>query len=269
MSSRRLLLPSAESPGLPEIHRVTLKLCDLWDKSVDKDATFRPELDERRAIGIHTLTHHAVRMSRAVLAVDDATNGGLEVAPCVRAVMESAVTAAWLLLTPGSGDTLIRDGAGQRKKALDEMIELGHDAGPAYAQVEATLKVLEDGDGPRSFQFQQRCLALEGGRDIYLTYRVWSAQSHAGLGIMDHYSVEDESSPIGMAFHPHNPLYAREATVGTSACMLLLAINAHELALAKPTHTTQIREAAKALGVGTRVARRDGTEMPARKSKAS
>lgn len=256
-------MPSDGTPDVPSIRRVMETLCDLWDNAAPGTVDYRGELDAARAVAIRTHTHHAVRASRAALQLD-LTTSGIELVPLVRLIMECAVTAAWLLLTPGSGHALIRDGATQRLRALNTLTKLGEDAGPSTAQAEASLTQLEDAEGPRSFAFEQRCLRLDGGDRLYLTYRVFSAESHSGMGIADFYSVATKASPIGVAFNPDAVSSVRAATIGIAGCMLLLAINADELARAKPTHTSQIAKAAKRLGVGVRIVAADGTELPAR-----
>lgn len=263
MSHPSRILPSAATLDIGRIRRVMESLCDLWDNATPGTVAYRGELDSARAVGIRTHAHHAVRASRAVLQLD-LTTTGIELVPLVRLIMECAVTAAWLLLTPGSGHALIREGASQRLKALNTLIQLGEDPGPAKEQAEVSLAQLEGAEGPRSFAFEQRCQRLNDGDRLYLTYRVFSAESHGGMGIADFYSVAAEASPIGLAFNPEAASTVRTPTVGVAACMLLLAINADELARAKPTHTTQIRKAATRLGVGTRILAADGTELPPR-----
>lgn len=95
-------------------------------------------------------------------------------------------------------------------------------------------------------------------------FRILSAESHAGLAIADFYSLADDSSTIGLSFNPDAASNVRPATIGVAACMLLLALNAEELARARPHRTTQIAKAAKRLGVSTRIVRVDGFELPAR-----
>jgi hypothetical protein len=183
----------------------------------------------------------------------------------VRLIMECAVTAAWLLLTPGAGHALIRDGASKRLKAVNTLVSFGEEPGAAKEQAEESLAQLENAGGPRSFAFEQRCLRLDGGDRLYLTYRVFSAESHSGMGVADFYSVATETSPIGVAFNPGAVSSVRAATMGVAGCMLLLAVNADEIARAQPTHETQIETAAEQLGIGTRIAAADGTELPPRR----
>lgn len=62
--------------------------------------------------------------------------------------------------------------------------------------------------------------------------------------------------------------HARISTLGISACMRLLAINADELARARPRRTTEIRNIAKRMGVGVgvgvKIVRKDGFDLPPR-----
>jgi len=181
--------------------------------------------------------------------------------------MACAVTAAWLLVTSGSGHTLIRDGARQRLRAFSALSSLGEEVSPSQAQAEDVLSQLEGAAGPRSFAFEQRCRGLDDGDRLCLTYRALSAQAHSGLGIADFYSVAVKESKIGLAFSPDAASRVRTPTVGLASCMLLLAVNAHELARARPAHVNQIAAAARELGIGTRIVAADGSELPLRARK--
>ncbi|WJL95870.1 hypothetical protein QSU92_01185 [Microbacterium sp. ET2] len=243
------------------MRRVLSDLCDLWEKSADDERRFRAEVDLAQATSIHTHAHHAVRLGRAILALDEGRFGA-EMVPLVRFLLECGVTAAWLLLTPGSGQTLIRDGADSRRKALVELAELGEEVNPGYDQALEALAHLEDAS--KAYQVKHRCESLIEGKRLYVLYRVLSAESHAGMGVADLYTVSMDDSPIGIAFDDAPRFSTRASTLGIAACMLLLAINADELARIKPRRTTQIAKLAKRLGVGTRIVRADGSELPPR-----
>jgi hypothetical protein len=253
------------------VRRVIAELCNLWEQTLGTAIAYREEIDEDRAIGITTQAHHAARMARAVLLIDGVSSG-IEIVPSVRLILECGVTAAWLLLTPGSGNTLLRDGAGERRKAIEHLMRVDEEAGddtdesvsPAYEQVLGAIETLENSDGPRSFILEQRCNALKGGSGIYVLYRVLSAQSHSGMGIMDFYIREDPDSPIHISFDPDRPNDSRVSYLGITASMLLLALNADEQARRRPRHSTQIRKAAKKLGISHRIVGKDGTELPER-----
>lgn len=267
MASNRLLNSHpADELTRADIRSLIEKMCALWDSIMDdpRGAQYRTDvLDIQRIVAIRAHTHHATRTARALLAVDE-ISGGIEKSPLIRLLLECAVTAAWLLLTPGSGHTLIRDGADQRRKALDQLASMGHSTSPGHEQAQKVIADLEDAEGPRAFIFTQRCESLADGLNLSMLYRVLSAESHAGLGIADFYSIADESSEIGLAFDPDHQDATPVATLGTAACLLLLALNANELALAAPLRTTQIRRWARKFGVSDRIIRNDGYEVPVR-----
>ncbi len=258
MTSPEPTLPPAAD--LATIRRSINDLIDLWTRMVGTaDSSFRGDLDLRRATSIHAHAHHAVQLARALAAMDQA---GVEVAmvPMIRAIFEMGIVSAWLLLTPGSGDSLVREGTKKRKTAQEQLIKLGQDAGPGYAQSLATLAELDA--APATFETQ--CRSLAGGDSLYLEYRILSAQCHAGLGIADAYFVEVVDSPIGIAFDPTSTLDPRDAHLGIAACLLYLAVNADATARSKARHVAQLRTIARRLGVGTEIIRADGTTLPPR-----
>jgi hypothetical protein len=236
-------------------------LCDLWDSEPAGTLEFRRDLGYQRAILIHTHAHHAVRMARALSVLDEVCTG-IELMPTARAVQESAITAAWLLLTDGAEKTMLKEGARQRRAALDELAKFDPQTGAAHAQALETLEQLEQ--WRESFNFAERCKTLQHGEAQYVTYRLLSAETHAGVSVADFYVAEHQRSAIGLAFNPDAVQTIREAILGISATMLLLAVNADEQARAKPRRTAQIANAAKRLEVGVEILRKDGSGLPPR-----
>lgn len=268
----RTPLPTADRRRDPDFVRsIIADLITLWEQTMGSEVIYREQLDADRAIAITTQAHHAVRMARAVLLIDGVSDG-IEMVPSVRLVMECGVTAAWLLLTPGSENALLREGAKNRKKAIEHLIRVDDEeeeetdasVRPGLEQARKILDELDGADGPKSFEFEQRCVRLAGGGGIYVLYRALSAQAHAGMGIMDFYIEEDPNSPIGISMTPHADNDLRVSHLAIAAAMLFLALNADELARAKPRHMTQLRKVAKKLGVPSRIVGRDGTELPER-----
>lgn len=249
-----------------ELRTLIGQMCDMWERllTVDDSNNYRLDvLDLNRVIGIRAHAHHAARTARAILALDETTTG-IELVPLSRLVFECGVTAAWLLVTPMSGHTLLLDGVKKRKFVLDQLRDRGRPTSPGREQTAETLRKLEETQFPTAFQFEQRCRALRGGDEVYVLYRAQSALAHAGLSLADHYIIESPQSPIGVAFDADAPDTIREAELGITASMLLLALNANETALASAHRTTQIARFAKKLHVGTRIVRADGYETPPR-----
>jgi hypothetical protein len=245
------------------VRGIIVSLCELWEKDGGAGGDFRGELDPARAVAIHTHAHHAVRMARALLILDDATVGA-ETVPIVRLILECGVTAAWLLLTEGSGNSMIRRGSQDRRLALQSIAGLGRNVGESLEEAAAKVEELDKAGASKSWAFEQRCQALHGGAELYVLYRVLSSESHAGMHVADLYVANDDRSAIGVGFVADLPYETRISSLGVAACLLFVAINADELARSKPHKTTQLRKIAKRLGVGSRIVGKDGFEHPSR-----
>ncbi|WP_082483153.1 DUF5677 domain-containing protein, partial [Microbacterium sp. Leaf351] len=213
-----------------------------------ESVTYRADVGVDRALAILAHAHHAVRCARAILALHPDFSG-IETSPLCRLLVECAVTAAWLLITPGSGVAMVRDGAKQRVKALSELALTGRDVSELLAQADNVIKQLSASEGPRAFVFEQRCLALKDGRNWYITYRALSEQSHSGITISDFYSSVDPSSPIGVAFNPSASNETHGANLGLAACALVLAIDSEEKARAKPRRSAELKRIVRTLGL--------------------
>jgi len=235
----------------------------MWDATIRADYEARSELDEERVIALHTTAHHATRMARALLLVD-AELDGIEGIPLARSILESAITAQWLLLTPSSGHLMIREGAKTRKAAIQELIAQGEEPGPAYDQALGTLDFYNEQGLSGASHLLSRSQSFVGGDQLYSIYRAFSGRSHPGVGVMDFYLVETADSEIGVAFEPDAVDDSKDATLGAAAVSLVLTLYADELARKKPHRTTQLRKAAKKLGVKLLVLRPDGTTLPTR-----
>lgn len=239
-------------------------LCEMWDKAIESDFVGREELDESRVVAIHTTAHHATRMARAILLVDEQLDG-IESVPIARSILECAITAGWLLLTPESGHLLIQEGARARKAAIEELIEQGDDdPGPGYQQALDALSAYKEQGLEGGSHVKARSQTFTGGAQLYSIYRAFSGRSHTGLGVMDFYVHESPEVTLGMSFDPHATDDAKEATLGVAAICLVLAMYADELARRKPHRTTQLERAAKKLGMTMAFTRPDGTSLPPR-----
>lgn len=250
-------------PSHAQVRSLIESLCRLWDERSRSPFEGRPDLDESRIVAIHTTAHHATRMARANLLLD-AQLDGIESVPIARSIVESAITVGWLLLTPDSGHLLIKEGARSRKTAIEDLIAQGDEPGPGYQQAVATLSEYEERGLTGGSHVKSRSDAFAGGAQLYSIYRALSGRSHAGLGIMDFYVAEDPGSKMGIAFVPGSVDDAKESTLGVSAICLVLAMYADDLARQRPQRTTQLRRAAKKLGMKMEFVRPDGTSLPPR-----
>lgn len=251
----------ASSPSVDDVRRIIQGLCELAGGEGPGLTTFREGIDAPRAIAIQTHANHAVRLAQALLACDGPMCG-IEIVPLVRAIFEAGVTAAWLLLTERSGQTLMKQGAIDRRRALEGLPRHGEEPGPALEEVRSLIATLDVAEAPQSFAFEQRCLRLKDGPLYYTIYRVLSSQSHAGVGVVDAYVVPMPESPVGIAFDGQARLPNREAAVGWAAVMLLLALASFDCSLRTSGWREALVRAGTELGVGIRVVAADGFEWP-------
>lgn len=253
--------PEADSgSGAAEARRHIEILCELWERNLANDVEFRDGLDEHTAVAIHTLAHHAVRLSTAVLELDGKVPG-VALIPTVRLIFECGITCAWLLATPDAGRTLLRDGAKMRKTAIDELVRQGADAGPGKAQAERAFDQLQQElELTPVATLQARCLALKDGDHLHTLYRAISNESHAGLGITDLYVIEDDRSPIGVSFEPDPIDTSHDSALAIAAGLLFLAINADTQARREPFLLPQLHRIARGLGLPLDIVRADGTQ---------
>ena len=262
-ASLKLFAPPSKYHDPAFVRSIITSLCELWEKDDGAGGDFRGQLDPARAVAIHTHAHHAVKMARALLVLDDATTGA-ETVPIVRLILECGVTAAYLLLRDGSGSSMIRKGSDQRRLALRDIAGLGMDVEDSLREAAAKIAELDRAGVSTGWIFQQHCESLHEGKQLYALYRLLTSESHAGMRIADLYVVNDDQSPVGVAFVADLPYEAKVASLGIAASMLFLAINADEIARAKPRRTTQLGKIAGRLGVSTRILRADGSEHPSR-----
>lgn len=108
-------------------------------------------------------------------------------------------------------------------------------------------------------------MALNDGPNLYAVYRVLSAQSHAGMSLVDEWVKEDDSSPIGLSFTPDPDLTTRAGLLAVAGVMVFLAVNADAQARRHPHQTAQLRKVAKRLETTMLIRGADGSEPPSRK----
>lgn len=217
----------------------------------------RDGLHAANAVQIWTFAHHAVRLSRAVLALHQAGHD-LEAMPLIRQTLECAMNAAWLLVTEGGGAALSAVDKKSRRVMFREVTELG------LADLSEVLRRIEEEEArneetvSRTRSFEERCRAIEGGPQIYAMWRTVSLYSHATSSVADVYlesvPVADDA-PMGVAMLLTADWDQSETWLRVQALMLLLAQIAADDALAKPMHRTQLSRARRRLGVSWQIRR--------------
>lgn len=229
----------------------TARLLDLWELRKTRRMVPREGLHHSNAVQIWTFAHHAARLSRAVLTLHESSMH-LEAMPLIRETLECAMNAAWLLVTEDGGVALSAVDTKSRRVMYREVTELG------LADLSEVLRRVEEEEArnaqtvTHTRSFEQRCGAVEGGKQLYALWRTLSLYSHATSSIADAYLApvpESEDTPLGIAFLWDSNWDQGESYMRVQALMLLLAQIAADDALAKPLHRTQLAKARRRLGV--------------------
>lgn len=185
-----------------------------------------------RSLMITVLARHAITLNDAV-----ATLAGermfISAAPLVRGTLESAVTAAWMVVTRHSLEALAEEQARQRTALGRDATKLAHWIGlgePGREPTEAEADLIERWQQFRSYaakSFEQRCLAFPSAPWLYADYRWLSQFVHPGTALLDVYVRQTGRSgpPKG------NQVSLDPANFANSAFVLELQVLALHLAL--------------------------------------
>lgn len=239
------------TPG-PQVRAEIEKMLALWDSRLGEPTKVRDGVDVGDAFMVEALTTHVVRLTRAVLALADA-GFTVEAMPLIRLSLECGVTTAWLVLSEGAGNSLTHEGARLRRAALKEAVKRGPGFESSLAQTKEVLSTLEADAAGEGRHFERRCLALDGGDELYLLFRVASSLSHAGLGISDFYAEEAIDELFGIRMAPHADLEDMDVWVAIQGAMLLRCLIATNHVNVNFKRTRQLERFAKLFDVSTEV----------------
>lgn len=259
--------PNSTSPDrrrpfrdVDEIKEFIRNHIDLWDRERGRTLQMKAEFAKGTGPMIWALANHSVVTARALLLLIN--NGPLVAAmPQIRLMMDLALTAAWLSVHPNAAGALYYEHLRQRKAAIDEVL-LGKRPGLSEKDRDAILAEMDEfvGDRHPTGQYaEKRFKAMEGGADVYISYRIASTFSHASAELADTYLTsvpESVDSPLGIALSPDEDVdtFQREAWIGTAAAMLVLALTAENAIDSKGRFKTQLVKSAKRLGVSMDIA---------------
>jgi hypothetical protein len=207
------------------------------------------EFDRGGGHVIWSYTNHIAELMRTVIDLSEQDRMVIA-APLIRLMVENAVTSIWLYLEPENVRAVIHEGLRQRKAALENIVET---AAEGFAQSDideaaAEMDEFAEHDLPAGRRFEQRCRSIAGGLDLYVSWRVLSSLSHAGMAMGDFYLEEVEEEPY-VAFVPDAVLPQHEAWLGTAICMLLVALKTTNAIDGKGRLRSQVARAEKRMGV--------------------
>lgn len=208
-----------EPPVNPRDSRAVLRyLIALWDSQPGTDVTLASER-VHAGLAVYALAQHAVDCARGVLTLYEAGQP-IPAVPIVRLILEDAVTAGWLTVYPEQFKALVRKGVDERRKLFQDLMQREdfHEwAAPLHADSVAALDDLADAGG---FVLDQRMSALAGTDGLYSHYRLLTRLSHAGMGVVDLYLTNDETSPAGVRLRTYGSLPEAAGTIGIASAML-------------------------------------------------
>lgn len=227
---------------------------DLWDRDRERGVEIKSEYAQAAGPVIWSLANHSVELSRTILLLSEQNRLVIAV-PLIRLLLENMITGAWLYLSPDNARALVHEGLRNRVAAIREVVGR---SSPGFEpelldEWAGYLDEFEQDANEQGRKFEKRCRAIVDGPDVYTTWRIASALSHAGLTMSDFYLVatkKSEHNPLGIAFHSNATLPSHEAWIGTAACTLLGSMKTFDLISAKGRLKNQIADGAKRMGIG-------------------
>ncbi|MHC5796134.1 DUF5677 domain-containing protein [Lacisediminihabitans sp. FW035] len=242
-------------PDPASIRAFMKKHIALWDRDAERPFEMRSEYVRGTGPIIWSLANHTAELARTIVELSAADRMIIAI-PLIRLCVENAMTAAWMLVTPDAVEATLHEGMRQRRAAIKEVLEQGL-AGFNDESLQAAERDVEQFAGNKSVEgksIEQRFKALKGGAGVYVTYRILSSLSHAGMTLGDHYLTEipvSPEAPAGVAFDRERKLDNHEAWLGTAAAMLIVAMTASDRTDFKGRHKNQLIKAAKVIQIDT------------------
>jgi hypothetical protein len=246
-----------EPPTVEESLGLLGEMLAVWR---DDPPTALPQLEESAQRGVGVLAHvdHAAALTDSVILLAKAGQY-VQMVPLVRMTLECAVTAAWFVVTPGSGDASLLEASRLRRAYISDLAAtMGADAAVQIADLQALIDDLGD-ESQEAKKFEARCRSLAGGGWLYIAYRQLSELSHGGTLLLDHYlqsSEMTEANPLGFEYVPGDNADQARSILGTQGWLLHLALTAWDMAVPLDDRTEHLAEIAKRAGFKSEVRRK-------------
>jgi hypothetical protein len=227
------------------------RMIELWAKGARSVWRARASTQFVNGPLIYAHAAHVVELSEGVETLYRADQD-FAAMPLIRSSMESAMTAAYLLAAPDKTFAFMHPGIESRMRVLRDLNDRGMDVAEAMRQARLSLDNLATYASEETRTLRGRFEALDGGRDMYTTYRLASELCHPGNVLAEEYTVQTDDkthNDFGMGTLRHAKHDNAIAWLGTQIAMLVLAQTAADKMLVKRLHRTQLDNAAKWLGV--------------------
>ena len=210
-------------PDPASIRTFITKHIALWDRDAERPFEMKSEYVCGTGPIIWSLTNHTVELAQTIVELS-AADRMIIATPLIRLCVENAMTAAWMLVTPDAVKATLHEGMRQRRAAIKEVLEQGLTGfdDESLLAAERDVEEFEGNKSPEGKSVEQRFKALKGGAGVYVTYRILSSLSHAGMTLGDHYLAEipvSPDAPAGVAFDRERKLDSHQAWLGTAAAV--------------------------------------------------
>jgi hypothetical protein len=253
----------AEQIGPPNGEIVLRELLVIWERLGAQRTSVPREVDAiRHATLVHGLAAHAAQLSKGALALME-QNLWVPTYPLVRLILEDAILVEWLESETGSWRELLRRSAADLIRLVDQIAEHGTLTTELTRFREVAEANLSDLGGPAAGRFtvERQMTDLAGaGKALYTDYRILSQYCHAGKPVVDLYSIEDDSTPGGIASlrQPKFDLDVdeRSAVHGYAAAGLLQILLAWSRCTSEAAEQAALQAIAKRLSVQSTPPRR-------------
>ncbi|ROR80033.1 hypothetical protein SAMN06295974_1928 [Plantibacter flavus] len=203
---------------------VIRELLAIWAAQNKQTVITRTDLhDASVPVLVRGLTAHAVDCAGGVLTLYQ-NHQPVPAIPVVRALMEDATSAIWLIVDEKAWKSFIGFGAVTRRKALNSLLQLDPSDLLVADRLAETDDILDRLGSPSGYKIDQRMMKIEGAENWYLMYRAMSAMTHADSGVVDLYTAHNPENPLGVAFRNHAAFSNANSYIGVAATMLLLTL---------------------------------------------
>lgn len=239
------------------------RLITVW-KTEDgrKKVDLRTDIDFQVSVVVRGLAAHAVDCARGVLTLYEAGQPVAAV-PLIRALLEDAVTAGWVLVVPEGWKALVSEGSRTRAAVLDDAMRanigrVDERSEARHREYAEHVNSLGRASG-RYTKFQQRLAALDGTDDMYMLYRYLSSLSHASAETVELYTAPNTQSQLQVSYRRHaaHPMAAN--LLASASSSLLHALTAWDTTQAGRPHQESLQRAARELGVSSEWRLRTGS----------
>lgn len=219
------------STDTPDYAGIAVRLFGLWDEMLHSE-TFTVisgnQFDAEKSTRVLALAHHVRRLGAGALDLID-SHGPLVAVPTIRSGYECALTAMWIAQSTDAVQAWIAQDPAMRR-AMQKSLRAadGEQLRRAAEKVVGTDPLgIESNSGTQADKIVEMLDDFDGGRDLYVHYRLLCGFTHASPMLTDYYLGLDPSpGSNGYAFVPTPEEPDRTPLVLFIAASMLWALSA-------------------------------------------